>query len=130
MLNSVSTYSLFAAPRNAVSDLQSKLTQAETEQTTGLLADPVQSLGSQIGLDEQLQSQASTLANTQSANGIVQTSLSISQNALSAISSDAQSFVNSLVTAQSSGDVSTLQTQAQSFLSSFTSDLNTASAGA
>ncbi|MGO9474217.1 MAG: flagellar hook-associated family protein [Rhodomicrobium sp.] len=129
MINSVSTYSLFAAPRNAVVNLQTQLTQAETEQTTGLLADPVQSLGSQIGLDESLRSQASTLANYQSANTIAQTTLSVSQNALSAISSDAQNFVNQLITAQGSGDVSTLQTQAQALLGSLTSDLNTTSAG-
>ncbi len=130
MLNTISTYSLFAAPRTAVLDLQTKLSQAETEQTTGLLANPVQSLGSQIGLDEALHSQASSLANLQSANAIVQTGLGVSQNALSALSSDAQSFVNALVSSQSTGDVSTLQTQAQSFLSSFAADLNTTSAGA
>ncbi len=129
MLNTVSTYSLFSEPRVAVSNLQTKLTQAETEETTGQLADPVQSLGSQVGLFESLSSQAASLANIQSSNSIVQTGLSVSQNALTSISSDAQTFVNALISAESSGDVSTLQTQAQSLLSSFTSDLNTTSAG-
>ncbi len=129
MLNAVSTYSLFAGPRTAVSNLQTQLTQAETEATTGDLADPVQSLGSQIGIFESLNSQAASLANIQSSNSIIQTNLTVSQNALSSISSDAQTFVNALISAQNSGDVSTLQTQAQSLLSSFTSDLNTTSGG-
>jgi flagellar hook-associated protein 3 FlgL len=130
MLNTVSTSSLFACPRNAVSTLQTKLVQAETEQTTGLLADPVQSLGSQIGLSESLQSQAASLANMQSSNTIADTTLSVSQNALTSIASDAQTFINSLVSAQGSGEVGTLPAQAKSLLDSFTSYMNTASAGA
>ncbi len=130
MLNTVSTYSLFAQPRTAVTNLQTQLTQAETEETTGQLADPVQSLGSQIGLYELLSNQVASFANTQTSNSVAQTALTVSQNTLSSISSDAQTFVNALLTAQSSGDVSTLQTEAQSLLSSFTSDLNTTSAGA
>lgn len=130
MLNGISTYSLLAGPRAAVSNLQNKLTQAETEATTGLLADPVQSLAGQIGLLESLHSQAASLDNIQSSNSITSAALGASQNALKSISSDAQTFVNALVGAQSSGDVSTLSTQAQSLLSSFTSNLNTTSAGA
>lgn len=129
MLNPVSTYSLFAGPRAAISNLQSKLTQAETEATTGLLADPAQSLGSQIGMVESLNSQAASLANIQSSNAITNTALGVSQNALSSISSDAQTFVNALIAAQSSGDVSTLASQSQSLLGSLTSDLNTTAAG-
>ncbi len=94
MLNTVSTYSLFSEPRVAVSNLQTKLTQAETEETTGQLADPVQSLGSQVGLFESLSSQAASLANIQSSNSIVQTGLSVSQNALTSISSDAQTHTD------------------------------------
>ena len=64
----------------------------------------------------------------QSSNAIVGTALTASQNALNHISSDAQTFMNTLITAQNTGDVSTLATQAQSFLDSFTSYVNTASA--
>jgi len=130
MLNAVSTSTLFAGPRDAVTTLQAKLSEAETEQSTGSLADPVKSLGSQIGLDETLRSQAASLANMQSANNIVDTTLTVSQNALSSISSDAQTFLNSIVSAQNTGDVGTLQIQARSLLDSFTSTLNTVSAGA
>ena len=130
MLNAVSTSTLFAGPRNAVTTLQAKLSEAETEQSTGFLADPVKSLGSQVGLLESLQSQATSLSNMQSSNAIADTTLTVSQNVLSSVSSDAQTFMNSLISAQNTGDVSTLATQAQSLLNSFTSDLNTASAGA
>ena len=58
------------------------------------------------------------------------TALTVSQNVLTTISSDAQTFMNSLISAQNTGDVSTLATQAQSLLDSFTGDSNTASAGA
>ena len=130
MLNAVSTSTLFAGPRNAVTTLQAKLSEAETEQSTGMLADPVKSLGSQVGLLESLQSQATSLSNMQSSNAIADTTLTVSQNVLSSVSSDAQTFLNSLISAQNTGDVSTLATQAQSLLDSFTSDMNTASAGA
>jgi flagellar hook-associated protein 3 FlgL len=130
MLNSVSTSTLFAGPRNAVTDLQTKVAKVGTELTTGVLADPVQSLGSQTGLLESLQSQATSLTNMQSSNAMAGTTLTVSQNVLSSVSSDAQTFLNSLISAQNTGDVSTLATQAKSLLDSFTSDMNTASAGA
>ncbi len=125
MTNTVSTASLFAIPRNSVVDLQNQIAKAETESTTGFLADPVQTLGSQFGLYQSLNAQSNTLGNLQSSNGIVQTALTASQNVLTSVSSDAQTFTSALITAQSSGDVSSLQTQAQAFLSSLTSQLNT-----
>ena len=126
MVNSVSTRNLLSVPQNAVQDIQRQLTDAETELTTGFLADPVKSLGSKIGLDQTLQAQSATLSNFQSTNTIAQSSLTATQNALTSISSDAQSFVSALITAQSTGNVATtLQTQAQSLLSSLASDLNT-----
>ena len=126
----ISTSSLFSIPRNAVLDLQSQIAKAETEVTTGQLADPAQSLGSQLGLDETLQAQSANLTNLQSSNTIAQSTLSASQNALTQIASDAQSFVSAIMTAQSSGDVSTLPAQAQSLLASFTSLLNNTAGGA
>jgi flagellar hook-associated protein 3 FlgL len=112
-----------------VVDVQKQLSDAETELTTGFLADPVESLGSQIGLDQSLQAQSAILSNFQTTNSIAQSTLTTTQNALTSISSDAQNFVNALLTAQSSGDIGTLQTQAQSYLTSLTSLLNTAVGG-
>ena len=126
----ISTSSLFSIPRSAVLDLQSQIAKAETEVTTGQVADPAQSLGSQLGLDETLQAQFANLTNLQSSNTIPQSTLSASQNALTQMASDAQSFVSAIMTAQSSGDVSTLPAQAQSLLASFTSLLNSTAGGA
>lgn len=130
MISSISTSTLFAVPRNAAVNVQAQLSDAETESTTGLLADPVKTLGSQFGVDQSLHNQLDMLSNFQNTNAIAQTNINVATNALSSISSDAQSFVNALISAQSSGDVSTLATQAQSFLSSFTSYMNTTSGGA
>ncbi len=130
MLNTVSTNTLYAIPRTAVSDLQSKLTTAEYEITSGEVADPVATIGSRVGLDQALRSQATSLTNLQSTNSVLSTALTTSQNALTNISSDAQSFVNALVTARSTGDVSALAIQARSFLDAFTSNANMTSAGA
>jgi flagellar hook-associated protein 3 FlgL len=130
MLNAVSTSSLYAIPRTAVADLQSRLVNAESELTSGEIANPIETLGSRFGLDQSLRSQASTLTNLQSTNAVVSNALQSSQDALTKMSSDAQSFMNTLVTAQSTGNVSTLASQAQSFLDAFTNYANTTSAGA
>ena len=97
MTMQISTSSLFSIPRNAILDLQSQIAKAETEVTSGQLADPAQSLGSQLGLDETLQAQSANLTNLQSSNTIAQSTLSASQNALTQIASDAQSFVNAIM---------------------------------
>jgi flagellar hook-associated protein 3 FlgL len=130
MLNAVSTSSLYAIPRNAVADLQSRLVSAESELTSGEIANPIETLGSRIGLDQSLRSQANTLTNLQSTNAVVSNALQSSQDALTKMSSDAQSFMSTLITAQSTGDVSSLAIQAGSFLDAFTNYTNTTSAGA
>jgi flagellar hook-associated protein 3 FlgL len=127
MTMQVSTSSLFSIPRNAVVDLQGQITKAETEVSTNQLADPAESLGSQLGLYETLKGQSSNLGNIQSSNAIIQSTLSASQNALTQIASDAKTFVSALITAQSSGDVTTLQAQAQALMASFTSTMNSTS---
>ena len=116
MLNTVSTNTLYAIPRTAVGDLQAKVTKAEYEITSGEIATPAETLGSQFGLDLALRGQADTLTNLQSTNSILGTALTTSQNALTKMSSDAQTFMNTLVTAQSTGNVSSLAIQARAFL--------------
>ncbi len=130
MLSQVSTNSLHAIPRVAVADLQAKLANAEAEITSGEISNPVETLGNQIGLDQALRAQTTTLTNLQSTNAVVSTGLTASQNALTKMSSDAQSFMSTLITAQSTGDVSALASQARSFLDAFTTYANTMSGGA
>lgn len=130
MINTVSTNTLHAIPRTAVGDLQAKLARAEYEITSGEIANYVETLASQVGLDLALRSQADTLTNLQSTNSILDTALTTSQDALTEMASDAQTFMNTLITAQSTGNVSSLAIHARAFLDSFTSDANTTSAGA
>jgi len=129
MLNSVSSLTLVAAPRVAVSNIQNELTKVQYEITSGLVANPVETLGSKIGLDQSLRAQAATLANLQSTNSIVNTQLTSSQDALSNIATDANTFMKTLLTAQGTGSVNTLALQAQSFLSGFANYANTSSGG-
>lgn len=126
----VSTSTLRAIPRYAVLDLQKQLTTAETEESTGQLADPIGGLGAHAGLGQSLQVQSTTLNNIQSSNAVVLNNITAAQNALTSIQSDAQSFSNTLLAAEGTGNVSTLVTQAQAFLSSLTNSLNTTSNGA
>jgi flagellar hook-associated protein 3 FlgL len=121
----VSTLSRFDIPRRAVLDLQKQLAKAETEVSTGQHADPIGDLGALAGLGQSLQAQSTTLNNIQSSNAIVLNKMTAAQNALTSIQSDAQSFLKTLVGAQNTGDVVTLQQQAMSFLNSFTNTLNT-----
>ncbi|MFZ1110679.1 MAG: flagellar hook-associated family protein [Rhodomicrobium sp.] len=125
----VSTATLFAIPRNAVGDLQTQLSKAETELSTGQVADPVGDLGSQAGLFQSLQAQTTTLNNIETTNTIAQSNMTAAENALTSITSDAQNFINTLITAQSTGSVATLQSQAQTLLGSLTNTLNTTSGG-
>jgi flagellar hook-associated protein 3 FlgL len=130
LMNAISTNSLHATPRNAVADLQVKVGNAVAEISSGEISNPIETLGNQIGLDQALRSQATTLTNLQSTNAVVSAGLTASQNALTKMSADAQSFMNTLLTAQSTGDVSTLATQARSFLEAFTTYSNSTSGGA
>jgi flagellar hook-associated protein 3 FlgL len=123
----VSTSSLFSIPRNSILELQDKLMKAETEVSTGQFADPVKSLGTQLGLYQSLEKQSANLASIQSSNTVIQSTLSASQQALTQLAVDAQTFVKAVITAQSSGDVTSLPAQAQSLLASFTSLLNSSS---
>jgi flagellar hook-associated protein 3 FlgL len=89
----------------------------------------VETLGSQIGFDESLRAQVATLTNLQSTNALINTQLTASQDALNNISSDAQTFMSALMTAQSTGSIGGLAIQARAFLDSFTNYANTTSGG-
>lgn len=129
MMNSVSTATFLSISRNAVTDIQKQIADAGTEVTSGVLADPVKSLAGNYGLDQKLQAESASLTSYQSANNIASSNLTATQNALSSIYTDAQTFLKALISAQSTGTVTTLATQAQSLLSSFTSTLNTTVGG-
>jgi flagellar hook-associated protein 3 FlgL len=125
----ISTNSLYNIPRNAVFDLQQKVAKAETEVSTNALADPVGHLGSQFGLVQSLKAQSSSLEVSQTANAIVQSKLSATQDTLTSLNKDAQTFVNALIVARNTGDIGSLKTQAQSSLTDLIAKLNTNAGG-
>jgi flagellar hook-associated protein 3 FlgL len=125
----VSTATIFAIPRDAVVDLQTRLARAEQEVSTGQKADPVGDLASQAGLFQLLQAESDTLNNIQTTNSIAQFNMTAAQSQLTSINSEAQGFINALVTARSTGNLATLQSQAKSVLDSLTFHLNTTAGG-
>jgi flagellar hook-associated protein 3 FlgL len=130
MINAVSTSTLFAIPQNAAVSLESQLGDAETELSTGLLANPVESLGSDFGLDLSLHNQIDTLSTFSDTNAVVQNTLTTAQNAITSMTSDVQSFVSALISATNTNDPGTLVNQAQNYLSSLINTANTATGGA
>jgi flagellar hook-associated protein 3 FlgL len=125
----ISTLVLHATPRNAIVELQKKMADAQAEATSGEPANPVKSLGSQFGLRQSLQAQSVSLGVAQDANSLVQSTITASQNALSSIAADANAFTKNLITARSTGDVTSLKILAKSYLASLTSALNTGAGG-
>jgi flagellar hook-associated protein 3 FlgL len=125
----ISTLVLHATPRNAIVELQKKMADAETEATSGEPANPVERLGSQFGLRQSLQAQSISLGIAQSSNSLVQSTITASQNALTSIAADANAFTQNLITARSTGDVTSIKILAKSYLESLTSALNTGAGG-
>lgn len=121
--------SLLTGLSGTVQKLENQLQTTETEMSTGQYANIPQTLGSQFGVYQTLLAQSDTLTNMQGSNGIILSNMSVANDALTSMSTDAQNFINTLITAESTGDVSTLQSQAQTLLTSLTTQLNATSGG-
>lgn len=122
----ISSSAISAALRQSILQMQTQLTQAQTEVTTGQAADVGLSLGANTGQYVSLNQQLSSLQTITNTNNVVATRLSATNSAMTDILSTAQSFLNNLVADQNgtmSGQV--MQQQAASSLQSLTSDLNT-----
>ncbi len=125
-ISSVSTASLTSVLSQSVSTLQSQLSDAELEVSTGKDANVGLSLGASAGQDLSLQQQQSHLQTLTTTNNLAGTRLSTTQTALSTIQSTAQDFLNSIVSNESSDSASaSLQSTATSDLKSLISGLNT-----
>ena len=122
----ISSASISTALRQSILQMQTQLTQAQTEVSTGQVADIGLSLGANMGQYVSLTQQLSSLQTITTTNNVVATRLSATDSAMTDIVSTAQSFLNNLVADQNdttSGQV--MQQQAASSLQSLTSDLNT-----
>ena len=122
----ISSTAISSALRQSILQMQTQLTQANTEVATGQVADIGLALGANTGQYVSLTQQLSSLQTITNTNNVVATRLSATNGAMTDILSTAQSFLNTLVADQNdttSGQV--MQQQATSSLQSLTSDLNT-----
>ncbi len=132
-VSSVSTSTVSSILQGTVTRLQSQLTTASSESSTGLLADIGLTLGANTGQDISLHQQMADLAAISSSNSLVASQLDTASNALTTMQASTQSIMASLVTAEAStpgsGAATALQQSAAGALSSFTSMMNAESGG-
>ncbi len=118
--------------RQTVSESQSQLLKAQTEVSTGTFADQGIALGYQSGRSVNLTTEKSRLNSIVDSNSIVSQRLSASQSALSNMSSNIQTSLNSLIALSGSDDKTLLNTTTQSLqsqLDAFIASGNTSANG-
>ena len=126
--NFVSSQYLISSFVLPVQQAQAQLTTAMTEESTGQYADLGLQLGEQSGFELSLKEQVQQLQTLTGGNDVVSTSLSTAQNALSAMSSSAQSTLNDLIAwTPSANSGATLQTMGQSALQGLIASANATS---
>src|SRR5579859_1787976 len=116
----ISTTSFVNSGRSSWTQLQSEISQANTEVTTSRLADVGLSLGAGTGQGLTIRREDATLQGLTTDDSTLTSSLSQSQSALQSMASDANAFMQSLVQ-QSDGTMATgaIVEQASANLSSF-----------
>ena len=111
-----------------ITQAQSALTTAMTEELTGQYADLGLQLGDQSGYELSLKEQVSLIQTFTSGNSLVSTNLATAQNALSAIGASAQTAMSALtVWTPSANSGATLQTTGQSALQALIASTNATS---
>ncbi len=122
----ISSQAVSDAMRYQIMSMQQQLTTAQTEVTTGQLADPGVTLGSRTGQAVSLSRDVDRLNGLVDSNSLISTRLSATQDGLGQISDLTQTFLSALTASKAGGvDPSVTQSAAQSALSSVTSILNT-----
>jgi flagellar hook-associated protein 3 FlgL len=112
--------------RYQVLSMQQELAKAQTEVTTGKLADPGVTLGSRTGQAVSLSRDVDRLNGLVDSNNLIGTRLSATQDALGQINDLSQTFLSALMADNGSGAALTVtQSAAQTALTSVTSVLNT-----
>ena len=125
-----STASIAEASRLTVLRLQSQLTDAQKEVSTGRYADVGQTLGASTAQTVSLRQEQTRLQAMMDSNGLVSTRLDSTQAALNSIGQDAQSFLDQLAGANNGNVQSLLQSEAKTSLSALVGTLNTQVNGA
>ena len=111
-----------------VQQAQAQLTAAITEESTGQYADLGLQLGDQSGYELSLKEQVQQLQTLTSGNSVVATNLSTAQDALTSISTSAQTTIQDLAAwTASANSGAQLQTMGQTALQELTSSANATS---
>lgn len=127
MVSITSTPSLNNALRRSILDMQTQLTKAQTELATGRVADLGVSLGRGVAQDYELGLRDNDLESISQSNSVISVRLDTTQTALTSIADTAQTFLETLASAQSGAgsDAGALATSAASSLKSLIAGLNT-----
>jgi flagellar hook-associated protein 3 FlgL len=127
-MTSVSSQYLATSLLLPVTQAQAALTSAMTEESTGQYADIGLQLGDQSGYELSLKEQVQQLQTLTTGNSVVSMNLSTAQNALSAMSSSAQSTLSDLIAwTPSANSGASLQTTGQSALQGLIASANATS---
>jgi flagellar hook-associated protein 3 FlgL len=125
-----STQSLFEVTRSAVLRMQRQLIEAEKELASGRLADVGATLGSQVRYTVSMRVDISRMTQITDTNGTVTARLEGSQSVLTSLTSNAEAFLSTLITAR---DASTgpaiAEQEAKANLSTLIGNLNTSLGG-
>ena len=129
-MTSISNAALTAAPRQFTAQAQAALARAQTELSSGRLADIGLGLGGATGRYVSLAAQGSRLQAIKDSNATASTKLAATTTALDALRATATSFMASLTGATTSGTVpGTLLAAAGANLDNLTATLNTSVGG-
>ena len=122
--SSISTASLVNAPRFGINRMQSDLARLNQEVVTSRMADVGLTLGARTSLSVSLHVDSNALTSLIDGNSAVAAHLQQQQSSLDTMRTGADSFMQTLIGAQTSGGASTLVQAAQSALASFTQAAN------
>jgi flagellar hook-associated protein 3 FlgL len=122
----ISTLSLSTTLRSTVMKGQVSLSKATTEATTGRHADMGETLGALTGRDFSLRSDYARVSNLIDTNEIVSGRLNATQQAMSNLTGDANTFMQQLLAARdTAGGASVVTPNAQTDMTSLVDTLNT-----
>ena len=125
----VSTISLWNSSKSTLDKLQSGLTKANTELTTGRHADVGLALGHKVGESLSLRQQRAEIDTLTDSNGLAIQRLKTTTAALDSIRENATKFRDALVGLPSNPPVETVKGQAAAYMSSLVGDLNVSVGG-
>lgn len=126
----ISTTTLWNSPRTSLDKLQKNLVKANTELTTGRYADVGLQLGNKTGDSLSLRQQLSELEALTESNNLALQRLESSTAALDSIRETATKFRDALAGLPvGNPPVATIKSEAEAYLESLVSDLNTAVGG-